>query len=101
MTQPTKRWLNKATEDFRVMRREFKNTDEPAYNAICFHAQQCIKKLLKGFLQENNIYFPKTHNLRELIELSFPLRPEWNKLIDLAIPLNRYAIDARYPDDEA
>jgi len=97
----TKRWLNKATEDFRVMRREFRNTEEPAYNAICFHAQQCTEKLLKGFLQEYDIYFPKTHNIRDLIILALPIRPEWNQLIDSASSLNRYAVDARYPDDEA
>jgi len=101
MTQPTQRWLNKAAEDFRVMRREFRNTEEPAYNAICFHAQQCIEKLLKGFLQENQINSPKTHNIRELILLALPVRPEWMKLIDSAIILNRYAVDFRYPDDEA
>jgi HEPN domain-containing protein len=101
MMPPTKRWLNKANEDFRVMRREFRNTEEPAYNAICFHAQQCIEKLLKGFLQENQINFPKTHNVRELIVLALPIRPEWIKLIDSAIVLNRYAVDFRSPDDDA
>ncbi len=97
----TKRWLNKAAEDFRVMRREFRNTDEPAYNAICFHAQQCTEKLLKGFLQENDINFPKTHNIRDLIVLASTIRPEWSILIDSAVILNRYSVDARYPDDEA
>ena len=97
----TKRWLNKAAEDFRVMRREFRNTEEPAYNAICFHAQQCVEKLLKGFLQENQIHFPKTHDIRDLINLALPIRPEWEKLIAPADVLTRYAVDARYPDDEA
>ncbi|HZK76671.1 MAG TPA: HEPN domain-containing protein [Candidatus Kapabacteria bacterium] len=83
------------------MRREFRNTEEPAYNAICFHAQQCIEKLLKGFLQENRIYFPKTHDIQQLIELTSPVRPEWEKLIGPASVLTRYAIDSRYPDDEA
>ncbi len=97
----TKRWLNKAAEDFWVMRREFRNTEDPAYNAICFHAQQCVEKLLKGFLQENDIHFPKTHDIRDLINLALPIRPEWEKLIAPAEVLTRYAIDSRYPDDEA
>lgn len=97
----TKRWLNKAAEDFRVMRREFRNAEDPAYNAICFHAQQCVEKLIKGLLQEYNIYFPKTHDIRELIGLTLPIRPEWEKLIPLGEILTRYAIDSRYPDDEA
>ena len=97
----TNRWLNKAAEDFKVMRREFRNVDESAYNAVCFHAQQCVEKLLKGFLQEQDIYFPKTHNLRDLLLLTLPVRSEWIQLIDPATPLNRYAIDSRYPDDEA
>ncbi len=101
MTQPTKRWLNKAAEDFRVLRREFRNTEEPAYNAICFHAQQCVEKLLKGFLQENQIHFPKSHDIRELINFALPIRPEWEKLKASANVLTRYAVDSRYPDDEA
>ena len=101
MTPLTKRWLNRSAEDFRVMRREFRNTEDPAYTAICFHAQQCLEKVFKAFLQENQIDFPKTHNIRDLIHLALPIRPEWKVLIDSATLLNRYAVDSRYPDDDA
>jgi HEPN domain-containing protein len=29
----------------------------PVYDAICFHAQQCVEKYLKAWLQEANIAF--------------------------------------------
>lgn len=30
---------------------------------ICYHSQQCVEKLLKGFLALNGRPVPKTHNL--------------------------------------
>jgi len=36
----TREWVEKAEEDFRVARRE-QGAKPAAYNAVCFHAQQC------------------------------------------------------------
>ena len=47
------------------------------YDLIWFHAQQCIEKYLKAWLQEANLPVPRTHNLIELLNLIVPTRPEW------------------------
>ena len=47
------------------------------YDLVCFHAQQCIEKYLKAWLQEANLPVPRTHDLNELLNLIVPTRPEW------------------------
>jgi HEPN domain-containing protein len=81
------------------MRREHRVIEEPSYSAVCFHAQQCVEKLVKAFLHAHAIYFPKTHDIKELFTLALPIRPEWNVLIEPNAFLTDYAIDTRYPGD--
>ena len=101
MNPLTQQWLDRAAEDYRIMLRESQVTEDPGYNAICFHAQQCAEKLLKAFLHENGICFPKTHDIGELFQLALPMRPEWKSLIVQYGFLSDYAVDARYPGESA
>src|SRR2546421_5742031 len=39
--------------DFATAQRELGAIQDPNYDAVCFHAQQCAEKYLKAFLQEN------------------------------------------------
>lgn len=39
----TKEWIEKAEGDYKVAARE-RRTKLPVYEAVCFHAQQCIEK---------------------------------------------------------
>ena len=64
---------------------------------ICFHAQQCIEKYLKAWLQEANIRAPRTHDLNELLALSVPSHPEWRKWRRDFAAFGKYAVDGRYP----
>lgn len=69
MNEIVKEWLEKAEEDFLVMTREMRARKFPAFNAVCFHAQQCIEKLFKALLIKKNKVPPKTHDLIELNRL--------------------------------
>jgi HEPN domain-containing protein len=40
-------WLDKAEEDYAVAVRESRVRKSPAFNAVCFHAQQCKHNLLR------------------------------------------------------
>lgn len=42
-----KQWILKANNDLKTAKDEM-NTDDPATDTICFHAQQCVEKLLKA-----------------------------------------------------
>ena len=53
----TLEWIEKAEEDWHVMGNAYRARKNPAYNATCFHAQQCAEKYLKGRLAEVGIGF--------------------------------------------
>ena len=63
---------------------------------ICFHAQQCIEKYLKAWLQEANIRAPRTHDLNQLLTLIVPSHPEWRRWHIQFAPFDTYAVDGRY-----
>ena len=63
---------------------------------ICFHAQQCIEKYLKAWLQEANIRAPRTHDLNQLLRLIVSTHPEWRKWHLPFAPFDTYAVDGRY-----
>ena len=75
--------------------------EPPLYNIICFHAQQCVEKYLKAWLQEVNIPFPRTHNLKELLALITPTVPIWQTWEPDFSLLSKHAVTTRYPGDSA
>ena len=66
------------------------------YHSICFHAQQCVEKYLKAWLQEANLRVPRTHNLNELLALIVPTRSEWQAWHTDFNTFKPYAVDVRY-----
>lgn len=50
MNETVREWIAKAEGDFRTAQRELAATEAPNYDAVAFHAQQCIEKLLKALL---------------------------------------------------
>ena len=66
MKPETREWIDKAEGDRKVARREIQTAD-PVWNVVCFLAQQCTEKYAKGFLEEHNIAFQKTHDLLVLL----------------------------------
>ena len=93
-------WISKAEKDYRVANREF-FIEDPVYDAVCFHAQQCIEKYLKALLQENDIFFEKIHDLDVLVEQSKILIPELLNLKENLIELSAFAVEIRYPGIES
>ena len=94
-------WIDKAEEDFAVMQREIRVRVRPAYDAICFHAQQCAEKYLKARLLAASIRFAKTHDLVTLLEQSLPAEPDWERFSADMAELNRFAVWFRYPGESA
>ncbi|HET6401761.1 MAG TPA: HEPN domain-containing protein [Candidatus Kapabacteria bacterium] len=94
MTSETSNWWKKSEGDYRTMRREA-IADPPNYDAVCFHAQQCIEKLLKAVLIEHNIPPPYTHNLPLLADL-LESKSLQALMKDLEL-LSLYAVGIRYP----
>ena len=72
-------------------------TDAPSYDAVCFHAQQCVEKYLKAPLADGGVTFPKIHDLAALLNLALPLEPPWASLRDDLDSLTSLAVEVRYP----
>lgn len=101
MNPITGEWVQKAEGDFATARRELQVSNEPNYDAVCFHAQQCIEKYLKAKLQESNIQFGKIHDLSTLLDLILPIETTWDTLRADLQALTAFAVAYRYPGDEA
>jgi HEPN domain-containing protein len=66
----TREWIDKAEGDFATARREIRIRKAPNYDAVCFHAQQCVEKYLKARLQEADLSFGRTHDLSRVVEFA-------------------------------
>lgn len=91
-------WTEKAEHDFMAAEHAMELAEEGLTDIVCFHCQQCAEKYLKALLLHRGVAFPRTHDLRLLLDLvstqvSLGLQREQ------VIPLNRYAIEGRYPGD--
>jgi HEPN domain-containing protein len=53
MNPLTVEWVDKAEGDMAIAKRELRARKQPNYDAVCFHAQQCVEKYLKALLQEH------------------------------------------------
>ncbi|HET9136349.1 MAG TPA: HEPN domain-containing protein [Candidatus Kapabacteria bacterium] len=99
MKELTLEWVHKAEEDYETILQLFIEGKKPLYSIVCFHGQQCIEKYLKVFLTESGIDFPKTHLLSQLLDLSIPLKPEWDLHRQALNVLSNFAIWTRYPHE--
>jgi HEPN domain-containing protein len=50
MNDTTREWFTKAEADCRTAERELAALEAPNFDAVCFHAQQCVEKTMKGIL---------------------------------------------------
>ncbi len=96
MNPLTEEWVQKAEGDYTVAQQVLQGQN-PVNDAICFHAQQCIEKYLKAWLQEANIPFPRTHDLQALLTLIVPVLPAWDAWREDFSKLSEHAVDPRYP----
>lgn len=96
-----KRWFASANHDRRIIRTIL---SEQLWAGICFHAQQCAEKSIKGLLTTLDIPFQKTHSIKELVYLLEKNLPESLRStlplseMQRAAKLDRHYLPSRYPD---
>lgn len=73
----------------------------PLHDVVCFHCQQCAEKYLKGILEELGLTIPKTHDLDYLLALLLPHHSSLRSLRRGLIFLTDFAVDTRYPGNNA
>jgi len=101
MNPLTAEWIEKASADLATAGREMRARKDPNYDAVCFHAQQCVEKLLKAALTETGRDFSRTHDLNHLLDLLLPVQPLWEAFRSGFQELVAYAVEYRYPGESA
>jgi HEPN domain-containing protein len=101
MNQVVEEWIRKAENDYATACREIVVSENPNYEAVCFHAQQCIEKLLKALIIQAGDLPPKIHDLYRLSCLVQALFPDWSWQTGELNYLSRSAVDFRYPGEVA
>jgi HEPN domain-containing protein len=90
-------WIRKADLDFQTVVRL---CDEESFrDIVAFHAQQAAEKYLKALLTRHQIEFPKTHELRRLLDLLDPVEPGLAESLKDARWLEPFGVEIRYPGD--
>jgi HEPN domain-containing protein len=93
MSEAIERWLAYAREDLRMAELALM---EGIFNQVCFHAQQCVEKAIKGWLQRQGQVPPRTHRMADLLPLLLP--DVMGELSNGLLLLDRFYIPTRYPD---
>lgn len=88
-------WPRHAYSDLELARKGRLSSDI-LLEELCFHAQQTVEKSLKGLLVAKGISFPRTHNIRVLID-SLPNDMVLPAEIEKTAGLTDYAVMSRYP----
>lgn len=91
-----RQWLDRAEADWRLCHRLI-GDPEPYLEAIAFHCQQAAEKYLKAYLTWLQVEFPKTHDLKHLIELVGSCEHALASGLENAATLTPYAVEYRYP----
>lgn len=98
LTEEIARSTEKAEHDFMAAEHAMELAEKGLTDIVCFHGQQCAEKYLKALLLYRGVAFPKTHDLRLLLDL-VPTAVLVGLRREQVIPLNRYVIEGRYPGD--
>lgn len=101
MNEVVKEWIQKAEGNFVSGLREYRARKLPNFDAAGFHAQQCVEKYLKAWLQMHNIRFAKIHDLLALKELCLSSFTELELHAESLGYLNQFAVAFRYPGESA
>jgi HEPN domain-containing protein len=101
MNETVSEWFRKAEADYATAGRELHVKEDPNYDAVCYHAEQCVEKLMKGLLIHLGVVPPKNHDVANLGRLLTPVCPEWSWPMEELRFLTRAAVDFRYPGEFA
>jgi HEPN domain-containing protein len=87
--------LIKAEQDMAVLKK-WRSDPDIAVKILGFHAQQAAEKMLKAILVHNNIEYPLTHRLTDLIDLILDSGLDFPKNFEDVRYLTPFAVEFRY-----
>ena len=101
MNETVSGWIRKSKGDYGVANRELNEAREPDYDAICFHSQQCIEKLMKAILINAGVIPARIHDLKILSDHISGVHEKWNWPDDELRFLTVCSVSFRYPGESA
>jgi HEPN domain-containing protein len=93
-----KNWLIKSQHDL-LAAQKLSGEPEIYADVAIYHCQQSAEKALKGFLIWHDQTFPRTHDVRLLLQLAMAINPVLQQQQDASEILTPYATEFRYPSD--
>ena len=90
-------WIRKAESDWVALQVLAGQNTGHLSDAVVFHAQQCVEKLLKARLIQLGEEVKKTHDLLALSRQLSAVDPTWSWDDDELIDLSSGGVLARYP----
>jgi HEPN domain-containing protein len=93
-----KNWLIKAQHDL-LAAQKLSSEPEIYADVVLYHCQQAGEKAVKGFLVLHDQAFPRTHDIRLLLQLAIAIDPNFQQYQEASEILTPYAIEFRYPSD--
>jgi HEPN domain-containing protein len=100
MKKTTREWVRKAESDFQLAL-VIARVSNQFHDEQCFHCQQSAEKHLKALLEELGLAIPRTHILKDLLALLLlhhPILAHFRRGLTF---LTRFAVETRYPGDQA
>ena len=101
MKQLTEEWISKAEGDYHTMLRESRAEHFPNFDAVCFHAQQCVEKYLKARMCEAEVRIGRSHDLVAILEMAMDIEPSWRQFKEDMAYLSQFSVVFRYPGESA
>jgi len=92
----TKGWVFFAENDMKLA--DYSLGDARLTGQVAFHSQQAIEKYFKAYLVENEVSFPKIHDLIKLYEFIKGVKDlEIDE--DMLLKINKIYSESRYPSN--
>jgi HEPN domain-containing protein len=100
MKKSTREWVKKAEGDY-ALAVHGSQSEVPVHDGVCFHCQQCAEKYLKGLIEELGLAVPKTYALVLLLAALVSHHQELRSFRRGLVFLTTFAVETRYPGDDA
>jgi len=71
------------------------------HDHVCFHCQQCAEKYLKALMEECGVVIPRIHDLDRLSNSLPSFQPSLRSLRRGLLVLTSFAVEFRYPGENA
>jgi HEPN domain-containing protein len=101
MNDTVKEWAAQGEADYATAARELRAIESPNFGAVCFHAHQCVEKLMKALLIHLRVVPPRSSDLAELGRGLASVSKQWSWPVEELRYLTRASVDFRYPGESA